>query len=118
LSAIFGLTLVAVGALADLSRAHAVVAGERSAARNFAAAFAFARRSGIAVAVICIVMLILHAMLFAGYGAGEVLGGARVGGWRAVAAAQLYVAGRVFLRLFWAGAFLTLSHDEFRTPSR
>ena len=114
----FGACLFALSGFADLARSHAVLRDERSFQANAIGALRTLRHQWGAVAGIGAVMIALHVILLLGYGAGELLGGARVGGWRAVAAAQLFVVGRVLLRLFWAGSLLKLAQHELRTTPR
>ena len=118
LSLLFTAAVLVVGLLSDLARAHMIVAEERSLTGNLQGAADVLRRAPGAIILICIVVFVLHVLLAGGYGAGEVLGGARVGGWRAVAAAQMYVAGRVVLRLFWGASLLSLTQHELSAAPR
>jgi hypothetical protein len=51
--------------------------------------------------------VLLAAMLIA-YGTGEIYGGTRLGGWRAVAIGQAYIVGRLALRLVLAASEVRL----------
>jgi hypothetical protein len=46
--------------------------------------------------------------LMATYAAGDLLGGARVGGWRGVVLAQAYVVLRSALRIAWGASLVAL----------
>jgi hypothetical protein len=101
----------------DLARAHVVLTGSRSPLLNIRGALQFAWKRAGAVLFICLVFLVLHVVFVSGYGVGEVLGGPRVGGWRAVAAAQFYVGLRIVLRLMWGTALFSLAEQEL-SPAR
>jgi hypothetical protein len=115
---VFGVALLVVSVTADVARAHVVLTDGRNFAHNLAAALRMVFTSAGPVTLVCGVLLALHAIVLTGYGVGEVLGGARVGGWRAVAAAQLYVALRIGLRLLWGGALFVLTQQKLRAASR
>ena len=97
--ALFGLLLSGVAAIAAFTRVRVVVAGDRSVAEAVVNAAAFVREHALAVAALCALVGALFVALLAGYGVTEVMGGSRVGGWRAVGLGQAYIVARLFLRL-------------------
>lgn len=117
LAATFGAALLGVSVTADVARAHSVLAGEPSLVRNLGAAWRLVTRSAATVTLICMTWLALHLLLLAGYGVAEVIGGARLGGWRAVLVAQGYVAARLLLRLLWGSSLLAFTqHQRHAAP--
>jgi hypothetical protein len=114
----FGALLIFTSVTADLARADAIVSGQPAWRSSIGHAVQIIRRRWGVVLSICSILLGLHLILLAGYGVGELLGGHRLGGWRAVAAAQLFVGVRVVLRLLWAASFLNLYVHESRPASR
>ena len=97
--ALFGLLLSGVAAIAAFTRVRVVVAGDRSVAEAVVNAAAFVREHALAVAALYALVGALFVALLAGYGVTEVMGGSRVGGWRAVGLGQAYIVARLFLRL-------------------
>jgi hypothetical protein len=116
--AAFGSLLVLLSVMSDLARAHLVLSGDRSVVRILAMALATLRGAFGSITLICLLILTLHLGWLIGYGVAEVMAGARLGGWRAVAAAQLIVIARVGLRLLWGGSLLALTQHHTRAASR
>src|SRR5688572_6436436 len=68
----------------------------------------FVARHFAAVIGLCALTGLLLAILLTGYGVIDIYGGSRVGGWRGVALAQLYIIARLIIRLTNAAAELRL----------
>jgi len=56
-----------------------------------------------------LLFIVLLAVAMAAYGVGELYGGSRVGGWRAVAIGQAFIALRLALRLSLVAAQVRLT---------
>jgi hypothetical protein len=108
---VFATCLMVVSVCADYARVFMVAHGTSLLAamrktRQFLAAHA--RTVALAHAVTAGLFL----MLIVGYVVVDVFGGVRVGGWRAVVLGQMYVAGRLTLRLLSAATALALVRAE------
>jgi hypothetical protein len=115
---IFGFALVTVSTLADLSRARLVFDSKLSITSAIASAWWSLRQWVAPVAGIAAVLLVLNLFLILGYAATEVIAGARAGGWRAVAAGQLYIVIRIALRLLWGTSLVALTESHLHARSR
>jgi hypothetical protein len=115
---LFTASLVVLAVITDLARARVVLTDERSLRGNMHGAVNLLRRHPGTVILMCLVLFALHAVVLAGYGVAEVVGGPRVGGWRAVAVAQLYIAVRIVLRLLWGTGLFWLAQQELTPASR
>lgn len=100
----FGVLLVAANAVFAFARIEVVANGHSSPLQAIGRAVAFVRaRAGSVLGLYAIFVAALAVALIM-YGAGEVYGGSRVGGWRAVAIGQAFIALRLALRLSLAAA--------------
>jgi hypothetical protein len=106
--AVFATMLMAVNAIAELSRVHVVTVRERRSIAAVGRAVRFLRAHAGAVALLYIVNFVLFAALFGLYGVVDLYGGARVGGWRGVAIGQAYIFGRLFIKLLFAASLVVL----------
>jgi hypothetical protein len=117
LYAVFLALLFAVAIVIDFARV-AIAAGDRitvvDATRS---ALALVRARAGAITGVYLTSAVCFAGLLALYGATEIYGGARVGGWRAVALGQAYIGGRLALRLILAAATVAI-FSEVRRPVR
>lgn len=105
---VFGVLLATVSLAADYSRIIQVVDRPPSVGATIARGTGIVRRHyGVVLALFAATGL-LFGLLLAAYGGIEIYGGARVGGWRGVALAQLYIIGRLVIRLTSAASELRL----------
>jgi hypothetical protein len=100
LYAMFGLLLVLVSVVFDYAKVRAVVEDRRSMIGAIAAGARFARRNAAAVAMLylltgCLFIALLLVYAIAAPGAGSAGGGV----WLGVAIGQLYLLGRLWIRL-------------------
>ena len=115
--AVFGACLLTVSVTADVARVRALISGDRSIVNAVSGAARFvAGHAGILVAL-SVIFVATGAILLTVYGAGDLIGGSRVGGWRGVAIAQAYIVTRMLLRLIWGASLLALYRDESRIRS-
>lgn len=106
---VFGATLVLANAVVSFARIEVVAGGRTSVSSALGAAWAFVRsRAGAVFSIYAIVIVLLAAAMIA-YGAAELYGGSRVGGWRAVVIGQAFIALRLALRLALAAAQVRLA---------
>jgi hypothetical protein len=108
LYAIFGALLMAVALVVDYARIAAVTMQSRSVTGAISAGSQFVRQHRSAVVVLYLTTGFLFAAMLTAYGSAEIYGGSRLGGWRAVAIGQLYIVGRLFLRLVLAASEVQL----------
>ena len=101
---VFGALLVAVSLIADYARISIVAVKATSVSDALRAATAFLRRHVTGAATLYLLTGSLFVALLAVYGASEVYGGTRLGGWRSVLIAQLYITGRLAIRLVFAAS--------------
>lgn len=104
---IFGIVLVLANAVFSFARV-CVVSG-LSAGHAIARAWLLTRRRIGAVLGLYAIYLALFAAAMIGYGAIELMGGAAVGGWRAVVVGQVFVVVRLALRLGLAASQVRLA---------
>jgi hypothetical protein len=93
---VFGLVLLMVNAVFSFARIYVVVGGERS---PIARGWSFVRERMGSVIAHYAIYLAIFAVVMAGYGALELIGGSRVGGWRAIIVGQAFVIFRIAMRL-------------------
>jgi hypothetical protein len=108
LYAIFFSLVSIVTLIADYARVAAVNATTRSPLALLRASSAFVRAHAGAVATMFVMTGAIFVVITAAYGALEVVGGSRVGGWRAIAIGQAYVLVRLAIRLAFAASELRL----------
>ena len=102
-------TLIATVSLAaDYTRIAQVADRPDSVRTLLGQGVGFVARHFAAVIGLCALIGLLLAILLTGYGALDIYGGSRVGGWRGVALAQLYIIARLIIRLTNAAAELRL----------
>lgn len=108
LYAIFGALIMIVSLIADYARISAVSASPASAGQAIAAGVRFVRTNVGAVVLLYLLTGAIFVALLAGYGAVDIYGGSRVGGWRGVLIAQAYIVARLAIRLTFAASEVRL----------
>lgn len=108
LYAVFGSALVLANAVFSFARVF-VVAEDKSATAAIARGWSEVRQRFASVAGIYVIYIAIFAILMIGYAALELMGGSRVGGWRAVVVGQAFVVVRLALRLALGGSQVRLS---------
>jgi len=108
LYAIFFSLVALVSLIADYSRVAAVAIGGSSTSGLIRASTRFIRDRFIAVALLFVLTGAIFVVVTVAYGSLEVVGGAEVGGWRAIAIGQAYVLVRLAIRLTFAASELRL----------
>jgi len=101
---IFGALLMLVSLAADYARISIVSAPATSAADAITAGARFVRANLGGAVLLYLLAGSLFVVLLAVYGAVDVYGGSRVGGWRGVLIAQAYIEARLALRLVLAAS--------------
>lgn len=96
---IFGSVLALLNGVFSFARIEIVAHGERNIVRALASASAFVRAYLTSVTGLYVIFVTVFVMAMIAYGALELAGGSRVGGWRAVAIGQAFIALRLTLRL-------------------
>jgi hypothetical protein len=105
---VFGAAIATVSLSAAYSRVIRIVAPPRGLGGTVSAALRFMRANAGAVAAVYLIPGLVFAVMLAGYGAIDLYGGARVGGWRGVALGQAFIVGRVIVRLWFGASELAL----------
>jgi hypothetical protein len=108
LYAVFVTLLMAVALVVDYARIDVVTSNSRSAFNALGTGLEFVRRFKAPVVTLYLFTGALLAAMLVAYGSGEVYGGTRLGGWRAVAIGQVYIIGRLALRLVLAASEVRL----------
>jgi hypothetical protein len=108
LYAVFATFLMAVALVVDYARIAVVASGSPSASSALRAGVQFVRLHKPAVVSLYLIAGVVLALMLTVYGASEVYGGTRLGGWRAVAIGQAYIIGRLVLRLALAASEVQL----------
>jgi hypothetical protein len=108
LYAVFGSALAVVSLIADYSRIYLVSGRARQVVAALQLGIAFVSARLAAVLTLALLSGGLFVALLAAYGAIDIAGGTRVGGWRAVAIGQAYIVGRLALRLAAAASQVKL----------
>ena len=106
---IFGALLVIANAVMSFARIEVVANGRVNALAAVGAAWTFVRSHLGSVSAQYLLFIVLLAVAMAAYGVGELYGGSRVGGWRAVAIGQAFIALRLALRLSLVAAQVRLT---------
>jgi hypothetical protein len=106
---IFGTVLVFVNAVFSFARINIVVDGEQGTLRALARGWQFVRARLRSVAALYLLFILVFGTAMIVYGAGEIIGGSRVGGWRAVVIGQAFIAFRLALRLGLAASQVRLA---------
>jgi hypothetical protein len=105
----FGAVLALLNAVFAFARIHVVRADEESVTAATSRAWAFVRAQLASVTALSVMFIAILAAVMIGYGALELTGGARVGGWRAVAIGQAFVLVRLGLRLAFSASQVRLA---------
>ena len=101
---IFGAVLALVNATMAFARIEVVANGRGNAMAALTAAWSMVRGRIGSVAALYAIFIVLLAVAMTAYGIGELYGGSRVGGWRAIVIGQAFIALRLALRLSMAAA--------------
>jgi hypothetical protein len=109
LYAIFAAVLMLVNAVFSFARIAIVAEGERDIVRALTRARQFVRASLTSVTALYVIFVTVFVAAMIAYGAVELAGGSRVGGWRAVAIGQAFIAFRLALRLGLAASQVRLA---------
>lgn len=96
---VFGALLALLNSVFSFARIAIVADGERNIARALTQAWRFVRTHVGAVSLQYLFFVTAFVVAMAAYGALELAGGSRVGGWRAVAIGQAFIALRLALRI-------------------
>lgn len=105
---VFGVPVVLVTLAADYTRVGLVATGPIRLRDHFGDGVGFLKRNlGSALALYVLTGLLFVALLVF-YGAGEIYGGSRVGGWRGVLIGQAYIVCRLVIRLTFAASEVQL----------
>jgi hypothetical protein len=105
---VFVLLLTTVNLVVDYARIWSVAQRGLSLGAAVRHAVMFVRANAGRALLTDMLVGVLFLLLLVGYGAVEILGGARVGGWRAVLLGQVYIMGRLALRLIFAASAIAL----------
>jgi hypothetical protein len=108
LYAVFLAPVVLVGLLADYARVASVSHQAGTLIDSLRAAAAFLRSNARAAIALYLLTSAVFVLVTVAYGALEIYGGSRVGGWPAIAIGQAYVLFRLALRLSVAASELRL----------
>ena len=99
LYAVFAAVLALLNAVFSFARIAIVAHGERNIVRALTRAWLFVRACLTSVTSLYVIFATVFVLAMIAYGALELAGGSRVGGWRAVAIGQAFIAFRLALRL-------------------
>ncbi len=114
---VFGTLLALVSLTADYTRIGLVVTGPSTLGVAGATGVGFVRRHLGAVLVLYVMTGALFVGLLVLYGAAEIYGGSRIGGWRGVLAGQAYIVARLVIRLTFAASETQLFKSLRAHPS-
>lgn len=114
LYAVFAALLALLNAVFSFARIAIVADGERSILRALAGAWSLVRARLSAVTTLYVFFAAVFVIAMIAYGSLELAGGSRVGGWRAIAIGQAFVAFRLALRLGLGAAQVRLA-SQVRT---
>lgn len=106
---LFGAILVTANAVFAFARIEVVAHGAGSAVRAVGRGWSFVRSHAGATATLYGIFILLLISAATAYGVGELYGGSRVGGWRAVVIGQAFVGLRLASRLALAAAQVRLA---------
>lgn len=108
LYAIFWIPVATVSLVADYARVVQIVERPDGVGTMFGTAVRFVRENYGAVASLYVLTGVLFLIGLAGYGALDIAGGSRVGGWRGVALGQAFIVGRITIRLLFGASEISL----------
>jgi len=111
---VFGAALMIVNAVFSFARIAMVTGGERRWLPAMSSGWTFVRTHLTSVTALYVIFFVVFAAAMVAYGAAETLGGARVGGWRAVAIGQMFIVFRIGLRIAFSGAQVRLAAPATR----
>lgn len=114
---VFGIPVVLVTLAADYTRVGLVATGPIRLRDPIGDGVGFIRRNLGSVLVLYVLTGALFAALVVFYGTGEIYGGSRVGGWRAVLIGQAYIVARLIVRLTFAASEMQLFKSLRGQPS-
>lgn len=109
---VFGTVLVLVNAVFSFARVAIVSENDSSIAGAITRGSTFARTHLGSVASLYLIFIAIFAVAMVAYGGAELAGGSRVGGWRAIAIGQAFIALRLALRLALAASQVRLAHQS------
>jgi hypothetical protein len=109
---LFGAALLALVTITEYTRVCMVTATGLDVRGALVTALGLLRRHAGAALTLLGVTTSAFGVLVAGYAAAELLGGSRLGGWRAVALAQAYLVARVLLRVVTAAAQVEIVRSD------
>lgn len=101
---LFGVLLIAVSLVADYARISTVASRTATLRATFSTATGFLRRHATGAITLYLLTGALFVATLAVYGAGEVYGATRLGGWRSVLIGQAYITVRLAIRLLFAAS--------------
>ena len=113
---VFGALLALVMLVADYARAFAAVTGDRGVARVLRHSWLFIRDASASVISLYALTGLLFVILMIAYGASELAGGSRLGGWRAIALGQGFIIARVIIRLISGASEVALIKMHIEHP--
>lgn len=108
---LFGAVLVLVNAVFSFARIAIVSEGVAEIGAAVSRGAAFVRAHLRAISSVYLIFIAIFAIAMLVYGGVELAGGSRVGGWRAVAIGQAFIALRLALRLALAAAQVRLARQ-------
>jgi hypothetical protein len=100
----FGMLLVGVSLIADYARISIVTLKVMTVGEAVRTATQFLRRHFTGAAALYVLTGSLFVAALAVYGAAEIYGGTRLGGWRSVLIGQAYITARLVIRLLFAAS--------------
>lgn len=109
LYAIFAALLMLLNSVFSFARIAIVAEGERDLMRALTRAWQFVRSCLASVTALYVMFVTVFVVAMIAYGAVELAGGSRVGGWRAVVIGQAFIAFRLALRLALAASQVRLA---------
>lgn len=108
LYAVFGGVLVAANAVFAFARIG-IVGSAQGVSMAIRDAWSFVRSRAVSVGALYGLFILLIFVTATAYGVGEIYGGSRVGGWRAVVIGQAFIGFRLAMRLALAAAQVRLA---------
>lgn len=114
---VFGIPVVLVTLAADYTRVGLVATGPIRLRDPLGDGVGFIRRHLGSVLVLYVLTGLIFVALLVFYGAGEIYGGSRVGGWRGVVIGQAYIVARLVIRLTFAASEMRLFKSLRGQPS-
>lgn len=114
---VFGIPVVLVTLAADYTRVGLAATGPIRLRDQFGDGVGFIRRHLGSVVVLYVLTGLIFVALLVFYGAGEIYGGSRVGGWRGVVIGQAYIVARLVIRLTFAASEMHLLKSLRGQPS-